>query len=83
MPELRLQVDDSTLAAINESLKDINGASKSPGLSANDVGREALAVYKWVLEQTKAGKAVVSADKNLSQLTQIATPNLPAKSPSI
>ena len=83
MPELRLQVDESTVESINDSLQSINSAAKSPGLSANDIGREALAVYKWVLDQTKAGKAVVATDKSLSQLTQIATPNLPAKGPSI
>lgn len=83
MPELRLQVDASTLDSINKSLQDINGSTGRPNLTANDIGREALAVYKWVLDQTQAGKAVVATDKNLSQLVQIATPNLPARGPSI
>jgi len=81
MPELRLQVDPSILGSINAGLKNINGTQRD--LSANDIGREALAVYKWVVEQTSAGRAVVAADKNLSQLVQIATPNLPAKDPTL
>ena len=82
MPELRLQVDPSVLSNINDGLRKINGSSQRD-LSANDIGREALAVYKWVVEQTNAGRAVVAADKDLSQLVQIATPNLPAKDPTL
>jgi hypothetical protein len=81
MPELRLQVDPSILGSINAGLKSINGTQNE--LSANDIGREALAVYKWVVEQTSAGRAVVATDKDLSQLVQIATPNLPAKNPTL
>ena len=81
MPELRFQVDSSVLGSINDGLNTINGTQRD--LSANDIGREALAVYKWVVEQTRAGRSVVAADKDLSQLVQIATPNLPARNPTL
>lgn len=83
MPEIRLDLDAATLKSINDNLKSINATPDSPALSANDVGREALSVYKWVVEQTKAGKAVVATDKDLSKLVQIATPNLPARNPTV
>lgn len=91
MPELRLQVDESILKSINDNLKAIHqgmkGADSGPlssgPLSANDIGRDALAVYKWVVEQTLSGRAVVAADKELSELKQITTPYIPARSPQI
>ena len=80
MTEVRFQVDPSVVGSINDDLYTINGTRRD--LSANDIGREAVAVYKWVVEQTRAGRAVVAADKELSQLVQIATPNLPARNPT-
>jgi hypothetical protein len=80
MTEVRFQVDPSVVGSINDDLNTINGTRRD--LSANDIGREAVAVYKWVVEQTRAGRAVVAADKELSQLVQIATPNLPARNPT-
>ena len=84
MPEIRLQVDESIIKSINDKLKSINsGTGGGATLSANDIAREALSVYKWAVEQTDAGRAVVATDKDLSQLVQIATPNLPAKVPKL
>lgn len=83
MPEIRLDVPQSIIDSINESLRDINGRSPSDKpLSANDVTREALAVYKWAVEQVREGYAVVSANSDRSPVVQIATPHLPAKAPT-
>lgn len=83
MPEIRLEVPQSIIDSINEKLRQINGRSPSDkALSANDVAREALAVYKWAVEQTNQGYAVVSANANRDPVVQIATPHLPAKVPT-
>lgn len=83
MPEIRLEVPQSIIDSINEDLREINGRSSSEKpLTANDVAREALAVYKWAVEQTKGGYAVVSANSQRSPVVQIATPHLPARVPT-
>jgi len=68
MATIHFHVADNTIEGINKSLSSICGVSKQ--LSANEIGREALAVYKWMLEQLLLGKAIVSADRNLTNLTQ-------------
>ncbi len=50
-------------------------------LSLNDIGREALTLYKWAVDQTEDGLAVVATDRGHSNLVQIATPALPARPP--
>ncbi|AIF48138.1 hypothetical protein [Dyella japonica] len=80
MAELRLNVPSAVVEGINNNLKEVLGAEASDKpLSVNDIGREALAVYKWFVEQTKAGKAVVAVDPDLTHFVQISTPHLPAK----
>jgi hypothetical protein len=82
MPEIRLDVPQAIIDSINDKLRRINGRSESDkGLTANDVAREALAVYKWAVEQTDEGYAVVSANANRDPVVQIATPHLPARVP--
>lgn len=80
MAELRLTVPSVVVDGINRDLRAVHGdeASEKP-LTVNDIGREALAVYKWFVEQTKSGKAVVAVDPDLKHFVQIATPHLPAK----
>lgn len=83
MPEIRLDVPQSVIDSINASLRDINGRSSSDKpLSANDVARESLAVYKWAVEQVREGYAVVSANSDRAPVFQVETPNLPAKPPT-
>lgn len=82
MPELRLNIPQSVLDQINDQINKINGNPPDTQLSANDIGREALAVYKWAVNQTNAGYAVVSADANRSPVVQIATEHLPARAPT-
>ncbi len=52
-------------------------------MSINDIGREALAVYKWFVEQTAHGYAVVAVNRDLTQLVQVSTPHVPARQPLI
>lgn len=82
MPELRLNVPQAVIDSINTQLNEINGNPVGTQLSANDIGREALAVYKWAVNQTNQGYAVVSADANRSPVVQIATESLPARAPT-
>jgi hypothetical protein len=49
-------------------------------MNINQIGCEAMAVYKWVVEQMAAGRVIVSTDKHLQEFTQMSTPNLPAPS---
>ena len=81
MSTIHFHVADDTIEGINNSLSSICGVNKQ--LSPNEIGREALAVYKWMIEQLLLGKAIVSADRNLTNLTQLSTSNLPANPPSI
>lgn len=82
MPELRLDVPQQVLDTINDKLNRINEYPAGTRLSANDIGREALAVYKWVLDQTDDGLAIVAASADSKPVVQITTPHLPARRPS-
>lgn len=83
MPEIRLHAPQSVIDSINASLPEINGRSVSDKpLSADDIGRESLAVYKWPVEQVRDGYAVVSANSDRAPVFQVETPNLPAKPPT-
>jgi hypothetical protein len=82
MPELRLDVPQSVIDLINEKLRKINADPSRKPLSANDIGREALAVYNWAVDQTSEGLAVVSSDKSRAPVVQIATPNIPGRAPT-
>lgn len=77
MAEHNLSIDDDVLKIINDDLKSIDSANTT--LTAKQIGEEAFAVYKWVLDQTKKGNLVVSAKPDGSSLTQIVTPHLPRK----
>lgn len=83
MYQINLDVPHNVIEEINYKLRVINNReTNAKNLSSNDIGREALAVYKWVVDQLYEGYAVVSADKQKELIAQIATPNLPAKAPS-
>lgn len=77
MPELRLQVSQSVIDSINDKLRIINNDPNRPPLTANDIGREALAVYNWAVDQNGQGFRVVSVDKNRTPVIQIATDSIP------
>ena len=81
MPQIRLEMPQHVLDSIHESIRGANGRAGSPP-SANDIAREALAVYKWAIEQVRDGYAVVSMNARGELVEQIATPNLPPKAPT-
>lgn len=80
MPMLRLSVPNAVIDGINHDLAVVRGdeAPRRP-LSANDIGREALGVYKWFVEQVRVGKAVGAIDPDVTHFVQIATPRVPAR----
>lgn len=86
MAEVHLRLDDDFVNAINQGLKTIRGRATKhradKALTATEIAREALSVYRWVIEQTAADRAVVAADKDRQLISQFATPNLPALAPS-
>ena len=86
MAEVHLRLDDEFVDAINEALKKIHGrgseSSTYKALTATEIAREALAVYRWVVERTADDQAVVAADKDRWLVSQLATRNLPARAPS-
>lgn len=82
MPKITLDIPQSAIDEINKNLQIINNCHPNSILSAHDIGREAIAVYKWVTDQTSKGHAVVSANKNKEFVFQIETPNIPAKNPT-
>lgn len=83
MPEIRLDVPQSVMDSINETLREINGRSLSDkSLSANDIGRESLAVYRWAIEQVQEGYAVVAVNVDRAPVFQIETPHMPEKVPT-
>jgi hypothetical protein len=80
--EIRLNVPESYVQEVNGSLNEIKkdlGLVHMP-MNINQIGCEAMAVYKWVVEQMAAGRVIVSTDKHLQEFTQMSTPNLPAPS---
>lgn len=78
--EIRINVPDSYVQEVNGSLNTIKkdlGLVHMP-MGINQIGGEAIAVYKWVVEQLAAGRVIVATDKHLQEFTQMSTPNLPA-----
>lgn len=83
MYPINLDVPNNVIEEINYKLRAINNRDiNARNLSGNDIGREALAVYKWVVDQMYEGYAVVSADKDRQLISQISTNNLPPKAPT-
>lgn len=82
MARVSLNVDDEIVAEINVYLTAINNDVRQ-NASANDIAREALAVYRWVAKQIFEGRAVVAVNKDMDAHTQIATEMIPAKPPRI
>lgn len=83
MPQIDLFLPQSILDEFNDNIRKIHYRhSESKPLSANDICKEALAVYNWAVEQMADGYAVVSMNQNREIITQISTPNLPARAPT-
>lgn len=54
------------------------GSALGAPLSVQEMGREALAVYKWFVEQTAAGRVVAAVDPDCTRFTRLATPHVHA-----
>jgi hypothetical protein len=81
MAKINLVVDDTFVSEVNVYLTTINDGAQDA--SANDIAKEALAIYRWVARQIFEGKAVVAVNKNMDASVQISTPMIPAKEPRI
>lgn len=83
MKEITLDVPNYLIEELNYKIRVINARNAGEEvLSANDIAREALAVYKWAIDNIYEGYAIVAADSDKNLITQIATPNMPAKAPT-
>lgn len=83
MPIISLDIPQYLVDEINYNLRIINHRHpQSPPLSANDITKEALAIYKWVVDSTQQGYAVVTVNVNKELISQISTPHIPAKVPT-
>lgn len=85
MAEVHLRVDDEFVHAINERLEAIHRRAESPAhkvLTATEITREALAVYRWVVERTANNTAVVAANENKELVSQLETRHIPARAPT-
>lgn len=83
MNEIRLDVPENLINELNYKIRKINELNiDSPQMSSNDITKEALAVYKWVVDQIYDGYAIVSVNKNKELIFQVETPHLPAKIPT-
>lgn len=81
MAKVSLTVNDSFVSEVNVYLTTINGGNQNA--SADDIAKEALAVYRWYAQQVFEGRAVVAVNRNMDANCQVATPMIPAKDPSI
>jgi hypothetical protein len=78
MALLHLIVPDAVVEGINRDIAIIHaGTPGAPAMSANDIGREALAVYQWVVSQISAGNMVVATNADKTKFTAMETPALP------
>ncbi len=88
MAEVHLNIPDQYVRDVQETLNDIWMSSGRPEkygrreLTPNQIFGEALAVYQWVLDQTKANRAVVSTSDFISSDTQLKTRSIPAIDPA-
>jgi hypothetical protein len=84
MAEVHVRVPDEYIREVRIALKDIwssTGQKDPKELTPNQIFGEALAVYRWVLEQTRQGSAVVSTADFATPQEQIRTSSIPAIDP--
>lgn len=80
---ISLTLDSLTLDQMRNAICLLNPSVNFDDITPNDIAKEALGLYLWFLEKSVTGKAIVAADKALSQLDQVATQMVPARAPKI
>ena len=77
MPDLHLRVSDDTVATIRKNLGRINGLSSQNefDIGLSEIGREAIGLYRWVLERMAEGYAVCTTEVDGTLIQQIDTPS--------
>jgi hypothetical protein len=76
VPDLHLRVSDEAIAATRNSLRKINGPSdKEFDIGLVEISREAIGLYRWVLERMADGYAICTTDVDGTLIQQIDTPS--------
>jgi len=75
MPDLHLRVPQAIVDEINDNLRKVTGGKET--LLIDEIGKEALGLYKWAVAQMAIGNAVGAADKTGDLIVQIGTKSTP------
>lgn len=82
---LNISISADTFEKINQNLTRINtrkrGFDYKVELSPDQIAREAILYFEWAVGQSNDGKAVVSTDLSMTDISMISTPNFPADRP--
>lgn len=85
MAEVHLEIPDRYVREVRDALNKIGVApgdtDKTP-VTAKEIFAEALAVYRWVVVQTSAGRAVVATEDYQTISAQVETARIPAIDPA-
>ena len=80
-----ISISSDTILQINQALTRINSRTKGfdykVDLTSEQIAREAVLYFRWVVEQVDEGKAVVSTNLQGTDFQQVSTPNFPATRP--
>ena len=81
-----ISISSDTILQINQSLTRINSRAKGfdykVDLTSEQIAREAVLYFRWVVEQVDEGRAVVSTNLQGKDFHQVSTPNFPAMAPA-
>ena len=67
MPEVRFKVDDRYLSTLNEALGN---------RTTTDIMRDALTILNWAVEERRAGRMVLSAKPDGTDVNKLVMPSL-------
>lgn len=71
--ELRLQIPDDVVKKFQDKL--------GSDVKVTDIGRDALTLYNWALEERAKGNVVLSADEDGDKMTRLAMASLDRVAP--
>ena len=73
--ELRIKIDDNFINDIKSKLQD----KQFGEITGTRLTQDALALFKWAVEETSKGRAVVSTDANGEDVQRVVMPALTTK----
>lgn len=74
MTEVRLQIEDAFLDELRADLR-------SPSAKTSELVRDALTLYGWAARERVSGRAILSAEYDLTNMTRLAMPALDRAEP--